>query len=175
MTVIIREQPLDENNCGFWRTAAPFHYMAKHSFSAVVIAAEAFCYHPSCLLEVQERNSLWQWVDRLYAMFNRFPKEYIDERESVFRRLDQAYCFSRPMRLLRDRTAGKYRLRDVYKYGRNVALVSGTAFSQLVRVGLTPKFLAKLKFAWPECPLWRHSLLDADTSQIGNFDDCSSE
>lgn len=169
MATVMREQPLGESNHGFWRTAAPFHYIAKHPFSAVVIAAEVFCYHPSTLLEAQESNSLWQWVDRLYAMFDMLPKEYADERESALRRVDQAYCFVRPVRLLRVRVAGKYRLRDVYQYGQNVAFVSGTSFSQLVRIGLTPKFLAKLMIARPTVFLWRHLLFDMNTDKLGDF------
>ena len=171
MTAIMREQPLDESNRGFWRTAAPFHYIAVHLFTAAVIAADIFCYHPSNLIEAQERNSLWQWVDRLYAMFIMLPKEYADERESVLRRMDQIYCLLRPIRLLRVRISGKYRLRDVYRYGRNAAFVSGTSFSQLIRVGLTPRFLAKLKFVRPMLPLWRHSLLDVHADRIGDFSD----
>lgn len=175
MTAIMREQPLGESNRGFWRTAAPFHYIAEHPFSAVVIAAEAFCYHPSTLIEVQEKNSLWQWVDRLYAMFDLLPKEYATQREPVLRRLDQVYCFVRPVRLLRARTAGKYRLRDVYQYGRNVAFVSGTSFSQLVRIGLTPKSFAKLKLLKPGCPFWSQDLIDANTNRIGEFADHGSK
>lgn len=169
MAAIMHEQPLNESNRGFWRTAAPFHYITGHPFSVAVIVAEAFCYHPSCLLEAQEKNSLWQWVDRLYAMFSMLPKEYASERESVLRRLDETYCFVRPVQLLRGRIAGKYRLRDVYRYGRKVAFVSGTSFSQLVRIGLTPKFFAKLMVARPTGFLWKHLLSDINTDKIGDF------
>ncbi len=169
VATIMHKQPLGEINQGFWRTAALFHYIAKHPFSAVVIAAEAFCYHPSTLLEAQESNSLWQWVDRLYTVFDMLPKEYADEREFVLRRLDQVYCFVRPARLLRVRIAGGYRLRDVYQYGQNVAFVSGTSFSQLVKIGLVPKFLAKLMIARPTVFLWRHLLFDINTDKIGDY------
>ena len=169
MAAIMREQPLDESNRGFWRTAAPFHYIAGHPFSAVVIAADTFIYSPSCLSEVQEKNSLWQWADRLYAIFIMLPKEYADERESVLRRMDQIYCFLRPVRLLRVRISGKYHLRDVCKYGRNVTLISSTSFLQLFRISLTPKFLAKLMIVRPSFFFWKHLLFDVTTDEIGKF------
>lgn len=175
MEGIMRKHPPGESNCGFWQMAASFHYIAGHTFSAAVLSAEAFCYHHSNLVKIQEKNSLWLWVDRLCAVFDMLPEEYADERETVLRRLDLLYSIARPLRLLWARAAGKYRLRDVFRYGRKVALVSGTSFSQLVRVGLTPRFLAKLKIARPGYVLWRHSVLDSNTEKIGKFDDHKSK
>lgn len=145
MRRLLRDQPLDESNYGFWAPIAAFHQMAVESVSSGLIISNVFTYNPGdSLSSYWVRGMLKTWGENWYRTISGLPAVYDPAKSPVLKVHTSDFQPFTLKSMLRLRALNGFSLSIYQKYRDILSHVSVNPPFKFYFAALIPKSFAKL-------------------------------